>query len=172
MIAKQGREKLSDAGRFIRAGMASSDTGPLVVSEKVVFICDHWETYKHEAGDMSFRQWLTRELGNRGRNYSFFKRRLRAVEMLGESVRRTLHHEVAVYVSEQVPEAMRARVKSELEKRCMQNNHCPLTKGQALPIIRKMLGHVARPKECQRCKELETRVAELERGGEKSIGSE
>jgi hypothetical protein len=167
VIAKNGKERLTDAARFIKAGMANSDTGPLIIAEKVVSICDTWTDYKEESDGLSFRQWLTRELGNQGRNYGFFKRRLRAIENpnLGESIRRTFHHEVAVYVSEQVPEDMQRAVKDELEKRCIQNNRCPLTPGQAMPIIKSMLGHEPKRRECKRCKELEAKIAELETRG-------
>jgi hypothetical protein len=151
--------KLTDVAKQIKSAMEHSDTGPLVIAADVVKLAEKWKDYKEDAGKLSCAQWLTRELGNKKRGLAYFRARHRAVEALGEESRRMLHHEMAVYIVNNVPKEQWDEVKETLYKKCVRNNHCPLSPGQARPLIYKIVGHVP-GRGCSRCAMLE---AELRR---------
>jgi len=142
--------------------MKHGDTGPLVIASDVMSIAEDWDRFKEEAGGLTFSQWITREMGNKQRGLAFFRKRHEAVQKLGEDIRRTFHHEVAVYVVNSVPETAWFAIKSELRLACIRNSGTPRTMGQARPIINKILGRVAQQKTCANCDALARRVAELE----------
>jgi len=152
--------KLTDVAKQIKSAMEHADTGPLVIAADVVKLSENWKDYKEDAGKMTCSQWLTRELGNRKRNIKYFTARHRAVEALGEESRRMLHHEVAVYIINNVHKDQWDEVKETLYKKCVRNNHCPLSPGQARPIIHQIIGHVP-GRGCPRCAMLEAEILRM-----------
>ena len=155
------RESLGDRSRRWSAALAASDTGPLIIAADVVQLAGEWDDYKREASGLSCTAWLRKTLG-RGRGLAWFETRARAVEKLGESVRRTLHHEVAVWtVNNAPPPTWKAIVEALMFAR-KKNGGNALTLVQAKPIARQILGINASPRRvsCMRCAKLEERLRE------------
>jgi len=130
--------RLSDSVARWKAALRASDTGPLVIAQDVVRIANEWDKYRAEVGNVDCTTWLRRELDL---PLDFFLRRAKAVERLGEACRRTIHHEVAVWLSnrlkddELIKKAMWALM-SETKKR---RGNC-LTLPKAQLVVRKALG--------------------------------
>ncbi len=148
---------LKVAAAKFKAALRDSDTGPLVIAQEVMRIEERWPEYKEEAGDIECTTWLARELGP-GRDFAFFQRRAKAVEKLGESCRRKLHHEVAVWLANLKNESAQVKVAfvALISATNKQRGNC-LTLSQAKPIVRKALGVKAGPravKSCERCARL------------------
>lgn len=145
-------------GRWKRA-LSDAATGPLVIAPEVVALADNWEAIKEEAGGLSCTAYLRSKL-HPGRDLAFFRRRAEAVAKLGEASRRTLHHDVAVWVANQVPDNLLDAVKLELIRGAKEQNGHPLVMSQARARLKQLIGSTARKKrECQRCKELEKLLA-------------
>lgn len=153
---------LKEWSKKFKSAMQQTHTGPLIIAEEVVNLANDWGDHQKEADGLSVSQWLTRELGNKQTGLAYFKRRHDAVLILGEDIRRTIHHEVAVYVMNNVPDVLRGRVKELLIKGFVNNNHNPLTPQQAKPVIYEVIGKpLAASKECLRCLELEAEIERL-----------
>jgi hypothetical protein len=141
-------------GRWRRA-LADAATGPLLIASEVVSLASHWETVKEEAGGLDCTAFLRHHLGP-GRGLAYFAARHDAVKALGEASRRTMHHEVAVWISRTVPEQYMQQVKLALMRGAREQNGNPLTLQQAKPRVYEITGKPARkPKACGRCAELE-----------------
>lgn len=130
---------LADKTKEWKRILGDAARGPLVVATDVVSIANHWDEYAAEAGGLSITGWLKKTLGA-GRNLAWFERRAKAVRVLGEAARRNLHHEVAVWVSENVPPAHYDKAKRVLFHAARAQNGNPLTLGQARPLLQKELG--------------------------------
>jgi len=155
-------EDLGQRARRWKRALADSATGPLIIAPEIVDLAEHWEQYKAEAGGQSCTAWLQSVL-TRGQNYAYFYARHRAVERLGEASRRTMHHEVAVYVTNNVQDQYIDAVKLMLMRECKAQNGNPLTLAQAKPRIHEITGHAAQKREakgCDRCMELEAKLKE------------
>lgn len=149
-------------GRW-RSALASGDCGPLVIAADVVRVGAEWdEKYKEEAGGASCTTWLRRELGP-GRNLAWFARRHEAVEHLGESIRRTMHHEVAVWIHDNVPKEAWTKVVMAVTIAAKKQRGVPLTPPQARRVVCPIIGKVSGTKRgCSRCSDFEVQVALLE----------
>jgi hypothetical protein len=150
-------ENLERVGRRLRDVLGNAATGPLVASSDVMRLADEWEDrWKAEAGGIDCTTWLRKTLGA-GRSLGWFERRHRAVASLGEAIRRTIHHDVAVWLVQTFPESDWQRAKLTLMRGCRAQNGNPLTLPQARRIVAKTLGVTlgrgAKP--CARCTELE-----------------
>ena len=154
-------ESLSTRARRWRSALTDAATGPLIVASEIVSLADHWEAYKEEAGGLSCASWLQARVTHRGQALDYFAKRHAAVKLLGEACRRTMHHEVAVYVANQVTSEYRDAVKLMLMRECKAQGG-PLTMGQATPRIGKIIGRKSRPRsqiQCKRCERLEKALA-------------
>lgn len=143
------KARMKDWKRLTEAGR----TGPLQISKEIVDLASHWETYRAQCGGLDCTSWLRKNLGA-GHGLAFFRRRATAVDQLGEAIRRWMDHEVACYVASKVPTSIRGPVLSELFAATTDNNGIPLTRGQATPIISRLLGVVSQPKKCAKCEVL------------------
>jgi hypothetical protein len=148
-------EDLATKGRRWRKAMSDAATGPLQIAKEVVALDESWPVYKKEADGKSLTGWLRLTLG-RGRGLFFFKSRAYAVELLGPSVARTFHHEVAVWVANNVDKDSRESAVWALLRATQENGRVPLTIKQAQLVVGKLLGRRALPRaSCPRCTQLE-----------------
>lgn len=152
------RQDLNDRiGRWRRA-LADAATGPLIIAEEIVRMAERWEDFKDAADGLDCSAFLRKHLG-KGRGLPFFKERATAVARLGEAVRRTVHHEVAVWASRNIPPDLIEPCKLELMRGAKEQNGNPLTLQQAKTRLREILGkRTPRKRECERCKELEEQL--------------
>lgn len=153
--------KLAAKAREFREALKHGDIGPLLLAPKVIDLTTRWSEYEEEADGLSAHAWLRRELG-KGKTLAWFKRRAEAVEKLGEAIRRTVHHEVAVRVANKVPADKQELVIQALMRARLKNGHCALSPKQADLVIAEIVGKSPNPKVCRRCIVLEARIAELE----------
>lgn len=153
--------RLGDVGARIKKALENAAFGPLIAAGDVRAISEDWDRYEHEADGLSCNAWLVKYLGP-SFTLQFFERRQRAVEILGEDIRRFLHHEAAVWVSQAVPEAQIAEVKTALEKRYRNPSfRTAIVLSQAQKIVREIIGRSnVRTKTCSRCQLLERALAE------------
>jgi hypothetical protein len=152
---------LSDYAKRFRDAMSNADTGPLIIASEVVELSEKWDDYRAEAGNLKFTAWLTREMGSQGRGLGFFKKRHEAVIGLGEHIRRSLNHEVAVYIWNSVPEDKKLNVVDALTQAYARNSKCPLTYGQAAPIINGIVGKAKQHKVCHDCVQKDYEIVKL-----------
>lgn len=145
-------------GRWKQA-LKHAAVGPLVVASEVVALSEEWESYKQEAEGLSCTAWLRSKLG-KGMGLAWFKDRHRAVQVLGESCRRTIHHKMAVWVMNQVPPEKLREVKEELMRGFLENGRNPLTPRQGERRVKKIIGTKATPRVCGRCLMLEAKLKE------------
>lgn len=149
-------ENLQSRAARWRSALSNADTGPLVIAAEIVALAENWKAFKEEAGGLSCSGWLKAVFRN-GRGLDWFARRHAAVLMLGEAVRRTLHHDVAVYVMQNVTPEHRDAVKLMLIRECRSQNGQPLSPAQAKARIAKIQGAVTNVRRhgCARCAQLE-----------------
>lgn len=168
MKAPHTQDTLEHKARRWQKALADAATGPLIVAAEIVTLSENWAGYRGEAGGRDCTTWLRDTLG-RGKSLAWFTQRHNAVEALGEASRRMMHHEVAVWVSRNVPPEFYAPVKFMLRREQRENGGNPLTLRQAKPRILRVMGATAAPnaKQCGRCKELEAqlRAAGIEPAG-------
>lgn len=143
------------ATRWKRA-MENGAIGPLVIAKEVCAVVDNWDVHRSEAEDQTASAWL-RAIFGAGKYLAFWRKRSHAVEVLGEAFRRTLHHEAAVWVVGQGLSAQQLRVvKRGLLERYHAENKNPLTKQQALAVVRGVVPHVVKSRSCTVCDRLVT----------------
>lgn len=148
-------EDLGAKARRWRKAMSDAATGPLQIAKEVVELDAHWAGHKEEAEGVSLTGWLRLTLG-RGRGLAFFKVRATAVELLGPSVARNFHHEVAVWVANNVDASARESAVFALLRATQENGRVPLTPKQAFLVINKLIGKRAVEKaSCPQCARLE-----------------
>lgn len=148
------QERLAEkVGRWKRA-LADAAVGPLIIAPEVMALAESWDSVKDEAGGVTCNAFLRAKL-HPGRDIAFFRRRADAVAKLGEASRRTVHHEVAVWVISSVPEHLREAAKLELIRGAREQGGHPLVMSQARARLRDMLGASSKKKVCVRCRELE-----------------
>ncbi len=166
---------LAENAREFRKALQEVDTGPLQLAPKVLVLAAAWDLHLEEAGGLSVNGWIRRELGA-GKTLAFFRRRAAAVEKLGESVRRTIHHEGAVRIAGTVPPDKWGVCVFALQRERIKNGHNALSPAQAMPIVWEIVGKSPAPKHCRRCSVLEAEIAELkakhEPARENSAGNE
>lgn len=151
------QERLAERAARWRRALADSATGPLIIASEIVKLAEDWESHKTEADGLSCTSWLRATLG-RGRSLAWFARRHAAVVTLGEACRRTMHHEVACYVAQNVTAEHRDAVRLMLMRECKAQNGNPLSIAQAKLKIAQFIGVVRVPRcavACTRCAELE-----------------
>jgi hypothetical protein len=142
--------------------MRSASTGPLVIAGEVLAVVAEWHRYVEEADGMDPNSWLKAKLGA-GMDLGYWRRRAEAVRLLGEGVRRTMHHEVAVWIAGgAVPDHRKKDAVSILNEERARRGDVVLTIGPAMLVVRRMLGREANKQACARCTLL-TRL--LERHG-------
>lgn len=149
-------ETLADKAKRWGRALVDEATGALTIASEIVKLSEEWETFRAEAGGVDCTTWLRKEV-SRGRGLPFWHARAEAVAALGESVRRFMHHEVAVWLknktlSDEQLERAKFILKSEMRK----NANKPLNRMQAHRALRDVLGITpAKSRVCERCQELE-----------------
>lgn len=148
---------LKACARKWRKALSDSACGPLVVAPEVVAVIDDWDAYKDEVGGVPVAAWLRTVFGSRGVGPRFWRQRANAVDELGEAIRRTLHHEVAIWVMSAVPTEQHTRVKRMLMREAKKQHGVPLSPHQARKRVYEMLGWKpkSKTKECKQCMKLE-----------------
>ncbi len=153
---------LKEFSKKLRETMAMVDTGPLIMAAEVIQLAKDWDQYQEEAGGISVSQYLTGELGSKKKGLDYFNRRQLAVNALGEDIRRTMHHEVAITVAQTVPKDLHEKAKAALTEAYIKNRSCPLSPAQAQPIINKILGRNPMHRVgCQKCVALQAEIDKL-----------
>lgn len=145
-----------------RKAMADADTGPLTIAKEVCEVAENWSAWQDQAKDLGANEWLRLTFGE-GKSLAFWQRRHEAVQKLGEAVRRTVHHDVAVWIvnSFEAEADRRAAVQAVMKGRKENGDNC-LTLVQARRVVTKALSYKPRHKTCARCTEKGARIAELE----------
>jgi hypothetical protein len=147
--------------RLQRIAKSLKDTacGPLVVAREVVRLAEEWEEYRGElpkndqklSASSVFKKYLGFDLG-------YFERRARAVELLGEDVRRWMHHECAIWIVSVVPGVQLQEAKEKLLGndgiRRRKKQRTAVTQAQAEPIVQEFIGHIPAPRACEECQRL------------------
>jgi hypothetical protein len=123
--------------------MRNADTGPLVIAKEVLTVVNHWDKFKADAGGLDVGPWLGKVFGA-GRKVKYWSTRAEAVDSLGKSVRRFMHHEVAIWVHQTVPAQHRTKFVKELAAARNENGGNPVSKMQAARLYRQVFG-VATP---------------------------
>lgn len=156
------REPLKDVAARASKMMADSARGPLIVARDIMAVANSWADYQADADGASCDAWLKATFG-RGHGLAFFDRRNRAVEVLGEDVRRWLHHDAAVWLLQKLPVTSIVAVKKRLYNEHVAQKRVVLSLAQTRTIALEMIGrqHV-RAKRCATCAKLQARIAELE----------
>lgn len=152
-------DSLSDITTKIRRYIGAGANGPLVAAGDVIALADRWDDYKQEADGLTFTQWIVGVCGA-GKDLGWWERRQRAVERIegtrrDGSARRKLHHEVAVYVAENVADEHLEEVRRMLYTSVKNNGGVPLTPAQAKRRIAKIVGSKPSARQCSRCRRLE-----------------
>lgn len=146
------RDDLSARAARWMAAMRSADTGPLVIADEVVSVVDEWSKYQAEVGCVTADAWLTKTF-RVGLGVTFWRRRADANRILGEGIRRALHHEAAVWIVRSVPADVRGRVVFEAFK-LKKRQDAPVAKNQARRLYREIGGVKSAPKTCGECERL------------------
>lgn len=144
-----------------RKAMADADTGPLTIAKEVVDVAEHWEQWKAQADGMGATDWLKHTFGE-GKTLAFWQRRHDAVEKLGEAVRRTFNHDVAVWVAQNVPAEQHKDVVRAIMKARKDNGDNCLSVMQARRVVSTVLDYKPRQKTCAQCRERDMRILQLE----------
>jgi hypothetical protein len=144
-----------------RKALSDAATGPLIIASEVCELSDQWSKFSAEAAGLSCTQWLKTTFG-KGRGLGWFRRRARAVSVLGEACRRRIHHNVAVWLVDAAPdETSLAAAKQKLFVAYKANGDNALTEAQAKRALPEFCGQRAK-KGCENCAALLARIAELE----------
>lgn len=174
-------EGLESIGKRLRKAMGDAAVGPLIAASEIVKLSERWDaeppsqplgaagshaiqtatapSLRQQAGGSTCDRWIRDKVAPGG--LAFFAARNRAVIKLGEFSRRTVHHEVAVWVDRNVADAQLDEVKLALMRGARAQGGNPLTPAQARRTIDKILGRVAAKKAgCARCRRLEKILAE------------
>jgi len=162
-VAKVGgnTESLKVRAKRWSAAVKDRATGPLVVAREIVEVVDRWEHYQQQAEGKSAAQWLKVVFGKHHKmGPAYWRRRARAVDLLGESCRRTVHHEVAVWITHKVSGEDLAKARKALIAGCRRNGGIPLNMSAAKPIIYDLFGWVPQVTTCKRCEFLEALLKE------------
>lgn len=147
----------------VRKVMGDAVCGPLVVAADVVALSSSWEAYRPEVGDIPINDYLRRNLGN-GKTVGYFQKRANAVKALGEHIRRSWHHESAVWVFQNFTGAEREKARTAVDREWAARNKVPLTPSETVRVVDAALGaaRVPRHKSCAKCDAYRKRIAELE----------
>jgi hypothetical protein len=156
------QQTLAQRAARIRSAMADADVGPLAAASEVVEIVDRWDEYRAEAGGIDAGAWLDRTFGT-GRTLAWWQRRHEAVQKLGEASRRTIHHDVAVWVVQSRPQPQWEGIKLALMRARKDNGDNALSMGRARILVEREFGSTARPKRCGACGTKDERITALER---------
>lgn len=149
-------ESLEKRRKRWAAAVKDRATGPLIVAAEIVQVVDNWEHYQQQAEGMNASQWLGTVFGKHHKmGPAYWRRRARAVSLLGESCRRTVHHEVAIWITNKVSGDDLAKARTALIKGCRTNGGLPLNMSAAKPIIYDLFGWVPQVTTCKRCQFLE-----------------
>lgn len=155
------QQTLAQRASRIRTAMADADVGPLVAASEVMEIVDRWDDFRSEAGGIECGAWLERTFGT-GRTLAWWQRRHEAVQHLGEASRRTIHHDVAVWITQSRPRQQWDAIKVALMRARKDNGDNALSLGRARILVEKQFGSMARPRRCGACRTKDERIARLE----------
>lgn len=153
------RESLTAMARRWRKALGDAKCGPLLVASEVVNVADSWDQYSAEADGMKCSDWLKKATGKYA---PFWRGRLCGLEMLGESARRNIHHDVVNYVARHVPPEFVTEVRDLLLTECRANHGHPIEYNVACSKIRPIIGLAGKAptKLCRRCRKLEALLRE------------
>jgi hypothetical protein len=174
MVASEVREGVSDSPPVIvktntlrekarewRNSLKEVHTGPLIIASDVVALAAEWDRFKDEAEGLTINGWLRRELGRSAR-LRYFELRHRAVQELGESIRRTIHHDVAKWIVNSVASCHWAILVKMLQKARIENGHNALAFDPAQRLVLRIIGRTPKTRTCSKCIELQARIEILE----------
>lgn len=152
------RENLGEKARRLRAVLGDAACGPLVAATEIRKLHEAWDEYRPEAGGDDCAAWLRKEgLGN---GYDYWRKRAEAVDKIGESCRRTLHHDTAVWLAGKLDGELLKRAHLVL-MRAGRAAKRPLTRAMAVRALRAAeLVAPATCATCARCAELEKQLRE------------
>lgn len=123
--------------KALSKALQNSAIGPLLVAGRVMQLSENWGQYETEAEGRSLSSCLVQTLGA-GKTLRFFRSRHEAVMFLGESVRRHLHHDAAVWAQGNVPEFRRAAFVEAVAGEWIANGRNPLTTPQVRRIAKRL----------------------------------
>lgn len=148
---------LTDRMRRVRESMRDTACGPLIAAGEIVAIANAWPSYKKEAGGRSLPAFLTKELG-KGYTLSYFQRRHRAVQRIGEHARVTWHHAAAAWASECVKDELTLkRLDKAVGEAYRLNSRNPISVQSVHRLARKIIGRLGKVRTavpCERCERL------------------
>jgi hypothetical protein len=139
--------------------MVDMACGPNVIASEVVEVSRQWRNYKKDSGNLSCSKWLESSVGH---PLGFFRHRAHAISRLGEAARRTIHHDVCVWLTgyagddEKLDAAKRA-----LMAACHKNGNNPLTLARAKVVVYKITGYRRIHRTCSQCEKLRAENADL-----------
>jgi hypothetical protein len=164
VVVPQGVGPLREEGiverlRRIKNSLRDAACGPLVVAREVVRIAEEWEGFRGDLPEkdqeLSASSVFKKHLGF---NLAWFERRARAVELLGEDVRRWMHHECAIWMVSVVPIVQLQEAKEKLLEskvgRARARTKTAITQAQAEDVVYEFIGHVPASRVCEECARL------------------
>jgi len=152
---------LSDLILKCKTALKEGATAPLLLAEEIVKVAEEWDARWKQDMDMSCNAWLRVNLGP-GKSLSYWRVRADAVAKLGESIRRTLDHDVAAYVVRSVPEPNWSEIVEKLQKKRLAQSGNVATIGQAERIVFEVLGRRGKPRrKCPQCALLQAEIDSL-----------
>lgn len=103
--------------------------GPLLLAEDITKLAARWDDdFRDEVGDIGFTPWLKSALGP-GKHFGYWNRRANAVERIGKTWIKYMHHEVACYISEHVPDDKLKAACIALQNAYVANSNNPVEPG-------------------------------------------
>jgi hypothetical protein len=160
-VEVHARQSLAQRANKIKSAMSNADCGPLIAAAEVIDIVDHWDDFRAEAGGIDYAAWLERTFGT-GRTLAFWQRRHEAVQHLGEASRRTIHHDVAIWVVQSRPPSQWDAIKVALMLARKENGDNAISLGRARILVASQFGAMSRPRGCNACRVRDERIATLE----------
>ena len=156
-------ESLKDRTKRWRKLLLEVNAGPYLVASEVHQLVDNWPAYKSEADGKTASGWLKSVFGG-GKGTSYWETRHKAQLLLGESIRRTIPHDVAVWLTRlHLTQGEREKSRDLLMLACRQHaNGVPLDMAEARLLLEPTIGHAFRSVICKGCVELQGRLEKVE----------
>jgi hypothetical protein len=134
--------------------MSDVDCGPLAIAHEVVELANRWEAegFHKSTRFRNVTAFLSSEFG-RKKGLAYFTARASAVDALGEHIRRSLNHQVAIWIYNKVPQVHRDTVvRACIEDRKNNGSNC-VSLSRAKVLATQICGSFtqAREKCCPRC---------------------
>lgn len=146
--------------RRIAKKISESACGPLVVAQEVMGLAEEWEKHRADVGGLDATTALKKYLGF---NLGWFRARARAVELLGEDIRRWMAHDLAVWVSRCAHESLVLGIKRHVYEQFQAEIRTGqiVTVDKAKSHVYAKLGRTAETRSCKNCQHLRIEVDRL-----------